>query len=161
MTMAYLLLFLMLPLLSPADGRTRAANSNQTTRAMTRVTGGETPTLPLPYLHLPVFVDSRVPLVEKKHFSPSRGTGREPLPEGVREILLPVRTNASSPPASGLSVKASCKLKTMLVRVDRGILDSDPRPRLKLGTCQPSKHTADYLYFEYDIVMCGTKRTVS
>lgn len=161
MTMAYLSLFLMLPLVPPADGGTRAAHSHQTTRAMTRVTGAETATLPPPYLHLPVFVDSRVPLVDKKHFSPSRGTGREPLPEGVREVLLPPRTDASSPPASALPVKASCKLKTMLVRVDRGVLDGDPRPRLKLGTCQPSKHTADYIYFEYDLVMCGSKRTVS
>ncbi|KAM9353537.1 zona pellucida sperm-binding protein 3d.2 [Symphorus nematophorus] len=163
--MVYLSLFLVLPLLSSTDGATPPTPFNQTTQVMRRVSRRETPTLPPPYLHLPVFVDSRLPLVEKKHFSPARGTGQEPLPEPVREILLPVRSKGSSssplPGASGVSVKTSCKPKKMLVQVERSVLGpGEPHPHVKLGTCQASNSTTDYLYFEYDLRLCGTKRTI-
>lgn len=162
--MVYLSLFLMLPLLSSTDGGTLPTFEalNQTTPVMRKVPRRETPTLPPPYLHLPVFVDSRLPLVEKEHFSPGRGTGQEPLPEPVRDILLPVRPNTSPPSVSGVSVKTSCELKKMQVQVQRSLLGAgEPQSQLKLGTCRASKSTRDYLYFEYDLRMCGTKRTVS
>lgn len=162
--MVYLSLFLMLPLMSSADGGTLPASGafNQTTQVMREVSRKETQTLPPPYLHLPVFVDSRMPLVEKEHFSPARGTGQEPLPEPVRGILLPVRPNTSPPSITGVSVKTSCKPKKVLVQVHKSVLGTgEPYSQVKLGTCQANKNTTDYLYFEYDLGMCGTKRTVS
>ncbi|XP_044064215.1 zona pellucida sperm-binding protein 3d.2 [Siniperca chuatsi] len=162
--MFYLSLFFMLPLLSSTDGGTLPTFEalNQTTQVMRKVSRRKTPTLPPPYLHLPVFVDSRLPLVEKEHFSPVRGIGQEPLPEPVRELLLPGRPNSSPPNVSGVSVKTSCKRKKMHVQVQRSILGTgEPQSQLKLGTCQASKSTRDYLYFEYDLDMCGTKRTTS
>lgn len=163
--MVYLLLFLTLPLFSSTDGGgtpPTSEASHQTTQVMRNVSRRETPRLPPPYLHLPVFVDSRTPLVEKEQFSPARGTGQDPLPEPVREILLPVRPSTSPPSASGVSVKTSCKLKKILVQVQRSILGTgEPLSRVTLGTCRPSKSTADYIYFEYDLGLCGTKRKVS
>lgn len=161
--MVYLSLFVFLPLLCSTEGGTlrRFEALNQTTRDMKKVSRRESPTLPPPYLHLPVFVDSRLPLVQKEHFSPTRGTGQEPLPEPVREILLPVRSNSSLPSASGVSVKTSCKMNKMHVQVQRSILGTDgPQSQLKLGTCQASKSTSDSIYFEYDLGLCGAKRTV-
>nr|XP_046255999.1 zona pellucida sperm-binding protein 3d.2 [Scatophagus argus] len=155
-------LLLTLPLLSSTDGGKLPTAVNQTTRVMRKVSRRETPTLPPPYLHLPVFVDSRLPLVDKEHFSPAKGTGEEPLPASIREILLPSRTNTSPPSVSGVSVQTSCKLKKMLVQVDKSVLGTgEPYSQVKLGTCQASKSTTDRLYFEYDLEMCGTKRTVS
>ncbi|XP_035528691.1 zona pellucida sperm-binding protein 3d.2 [Morone saxatilis] len=156
--MVYLPLFLMLPLWSSTNG----GAVNRTTQVMRKVSRRETPTLPPPYLHLPVFVDSRLPLVEKEHFSPARGTGQEPLPASVRELLLPVRPNTSPPGASGVSVKTSCQLQKMQVQVPRSILGTgELHSQVKLGTCKASKSTKDDLYFEYDLGMCGTKRTIN
>ncbi|XP_039974372.1 zona pellucida sperm-binding protein 3d.2 isoform X2 [Xiphias gladius] len=163
--MIYLSMFVILPLLTSADGGSprRLEAFNQTTKEMTKVSRGDTPTLPPPYLHLPVFVDSSLPLVEKEHFSPARGTGQEPVPQAVREILIPVRRPYASPPSvSGVSVKTSCKLNKMSVQVRRSVLGTgEPHTRLKLGTCQASKSTRDYLYFEYDFGMCEAKRTMT
>ncbi|XP_073341138.1 zona pellucida sperm-binding protein 3d.2 [Pagrus major] len=162
--MVYLLLFLTLPLFSSADGGATPTSgaSNQTTQVMRKVPRRETPTLPPPYLNLPAFVDSRMPLLEKEHFSPARGTGQEPLPEPVREVLLPVRANTGPPGVSGVSVKTSCELRKILVQVQRSVLGTgEPLSRVKLGTCQASKSTAEYIYFEYDLGSCGTERTIS
>ncbi|XP_076592871.1 zona pellucida sperm-binding protein 3d.2 [Chaetodon auriga] len=161
--MVYFSLFLMWPLLSSTDGGAPPTSEalNQTTEVKRKVSRRDRLTLPPPYLHLPVFVDSRLPLVEKGHFSPARGTGQEALPEPVRDILLPVRPTTSPPSVSGVSVKTSCKLKKMLVQVRRDIVaSSEPHSQIKLGTCQASKSTTDYIYFEYDLSMCGTKRTI-
>ncbi|TKS82476.1 Zona pellucida sperm-binding protein 3 [Collichthys lucidus] len=156
--MVCLSLFLMLSLLSTSDG----GALNQTTRAMRGVSRRETPTLPPPYLQLPVFVDSRLPLVEKTHFSPARGTGLEPLPEPVRDVLLRPNGNPTAETPSGVSVKTSCKLQKMRVQVERSILGTgEADPQVKLGSCQASKTTTEHLYFEYDLGMCGTKRTIS
>lgn len=157
----YLSLLFMLQLV--ASGEATPRTLNQTSQVMKKVYRRETRTLPPPYLHLPVFLDSRLPLVEKEHFSPARGTGQETLPEPVREILLPVRRPTNRPPSDpALSVRTSCKLNKMHVQVSRGIVGAgDSYSRLKLGTCHPSKTTDNYIYFEYDIGMCGTKRMVS
>lgn len=154
--MVHLSLFLLLPLLSAADEGTFLVSDPQT-----RARGDAPPPHP-PYLHLhlPMSVDSRMPLVDKEYFSPAKGTGQEPLPERIREILLPARTTSSPPDASALSVKASCRQGKLLVQVHRSILDGDPRPPVKLGTCRPNKYTADNLYFHYDNDMCGTKSSV-
>lgn len=160
----YLSLLFMFPLLTSAELTPRVLEVlNQTTQVMKKVSRRETRTLPPPYLHLPVFLDSSMPLVEKEHFSPARGTGQEPLPESVREILRPVLRPTSRPPSvSGVTVKILCKLNKMHVQVSKSILGaSETHSQLKLGTCRASKTTMDSLYFEYDVGMCGTKRTVS
>lgn len=164
--MVYRSLFLVLSLLSSSEGGNQPASEtfrlNETTRLMREVSRRETPTLPPPYLHLPVFVDSRMPLVDKEHFSPARGTGEEPLPLPVRDLLLPVQAQTNPPSVSAVSVKTSCKQKKMLVQVHSSILGTgEPHSQVKLGTCPASSSTTDYIYFEYNLGMCGTKRTVS
>ncbi|XP_044216395.1 zona pellucida sperm-binding protein 3d.2 isoform X1 [Thunnus albacares] len=162
--MIFLSLCVFLPLLCSTEGGTlqRFEAFNQTTWVMRKVSRRESQTLPPPYLHLPVFVGSRLPLVEKEHFSPTRGTGQERLPVPVVKVLLPtVRPNTSPPSASGVSVKTSCKINKMHVQVPRSILGTgEPDSQLKLGTCQASKSTRDYIYFEYDFGLCGTKQTI-
>ncbi|XP_034067275.1 zona pellucida sperm-binding protein 3d.2 isoform X2 [Gymnodraco acuticeps] len=155
--MVYLSLLFMLPLLSTIYGGTVPGFE-----ALTQPTQVMRPPLPQPYLQLPVFVDSRFPLVEKEQFTPSRGTGQEPLPEPVRDVLFPARTNITDAPGvKGDSVRISCKSNKMLVQVQRSILGTgEPYSRLKLGSCQISKTTENYIYFKYDLGMCGTKRTI-
>lgn len=162
--MVYFPLFAFLSLFSSTEGGTlqRFEALNQTTRAMTDVSPGKSSTRPLPYLQLPVFVDSRLPLVEKRHFSPSRGSGLEPLPEPVREILLPERLDESPISPSGVSVKTSCKMNKMRVEVPKSMLGTgEPHSGLRLGTCRTSKSTRDYIYFEYEFGLCGSKYAVS
>lgn len=163
--MCYFLMFVILPLLTPADGGAlwRSESLNKTTHVMSKIVRRETRTLPPPFLHLPMFVDSGLPLLGKEHFSPARGTGKEPLPETVRELLIPVQQHSTSlPNVSGVSVRTSCKQNKMRVQVQRSLLGTgEPQSQLKLGTCQASRSTRDYIYFEYDFGMCGTRRTVS
>lgn len=117
---------------------------------------------PPPFLHLPVFLDSRLPLVDREQLSPVRGAGHEPLPESVREILRPGRRPATpAPGAPGRTVSTWCELDKMHVRVSRSIVGPDTEAPLTLGTCRASASSEDYLYFEYDVGRCGTKRTVS
>lgn len=160
--MLFLSLFLILPILTSAYGQRIPASEEKKTGARRQGSSRETPSLPPRYLRLPVFVDSKT-LMVKEQFSPTSGTGREPLPGQVREILLPLqdRIKSDSPGDSTVSIKVSCRQKTMQVRVHRSVFSTGPHLQVKLGTCQPSKYTEDHLYFEYDIGMCGTKRTVS
>ncbi|XP_074539859.1 zona pellucida sperm-binding protein 3d.2 [Halichoeres trimaculatus] len=155
--MFHSLQFFMLSLMfSPGGGTLRFG-----TQVVKEVFRRESPPVPPPYLRLPVSVDSRLPLVEKEQFSPVKGTGQEPLPELVRGILLPVRSNPSSPTVSRDSVRTSCKQNKMLVEVERSIFGTDkPQIHVKLGTCKASKSSRDYLYFEYDLDMCGTKQMI-
>lgn len=162
--MLYLPFLLLLPVFASTEAGTAAPRpSEQTAQVMRKVPRRETPTLlPPPYLHLPVFVDSQVPLVDKEYFSPLRGTGVEPLPERVRDVLLPIPPKSTPPSVSDVSVKTTCKRTKMQVQVERSLLGTgEARSQLKLGTCTASKSTRDYLYFEYGLGMCGTKRTVS
>ncbi|XP_023140344.2 zona pellucida sperm-binding protein 3d.2 isoform X1 [Amphiprion ocellaris] len=150
--MLYLPLLLLLPLLPSTEGRRASQPPAQVMRRLHRRNA--------PYLDLPMFVDSRQPLVQKEHFSPVKGTGQEPLPGPLREVLLPARPSATPPSASGVSVKTSCERRKMRVQVERGVLGSGDVSGLKLGTCSVTTSTKDHLYFEYDFCMCGTKRTI-
>ncbi|XP_026040172.1 zona pellucida sperm-binding protein 3d.2 isoform X3 [Astatotilapia calliptera] len=161
--MLYLPFLLLLPVFASTKAGTAAHRpSEQTAQVMRKVPRRETPTLlPPPYLHLPMFVDSQVPLVDKEYFSPLRGTGVEPLPERVRDVLLPIPPKSTPPSVSDVSVKTTCKRTKMQVQVERSLLGTgEARSQLKLGTCTASKSTRDYLYFEYGLGMCGTKRTI-
>lgn len=163
LSMSVSFLFVLLTVLTTANGQRIPASEEKNSWATRHGSHRKTTTLPPPYLHLPVFVNAKSLMELKSHFSPTSGTGGEPLPEQVRKMLLPLRDRIeSNPPEDSLvSVKVSCWQKTMQVRVDRTVLGCGPHLHVELGTCQPSKYTEDYLYFEYDIGMCGTKRTVS
>ncbi|XP_065814059.1 zona pellucida sperm-binding protein 3d.2 [Labrus bergylta] len=160
--MVYLSLLCTLALLFSSDGEAATFGaSNQTIQLMKHVSRRETPILPPPYLQLPVSVDSRLPLVDKQNFSPSRGAGQEPLPEHVWEVLLPNGPQTRPHSVSGVSVRTSCVREKMLVQVDKHLLGTgDPQSHVKLGTCQPSKSTRYYLHFEYNLGMCGTTRAI-
>ncbi|XP_068426704.1 zona pellucida sperm-binding protein 3d.2 [Clinocottus analis] len=127
----------------------------QTPHGMRNVSRRDSPTLPPPNRHPPGLLGSAL-LLEKEQLSPSRGTRQEP----VREVLLPVRANASPPQASGVFVRTSCELNKILVQVHRSILGRESDSQLTLGTCRASRSTREYVYFEYDIGLCGTKRTM-
>ncbi|XP_076006520.1 zona pellucida sperm-binding protein 3d.2 [Genypterus blacodes] len=117
--------------------------------------------LPPPYLNLPVFLHARFPLVEKERFSPSGGSGLEQIPPPLRDILIPVRRSTSAPTAPTNAVKTSCKMNKMHVEVPRSAIGAgESASGLKLGSCEANKSNQDYFYFENDLSLCGTKRTM-
>lgn len=124
----------------------------------------ETPNLPPPYLNLPVSVDSRVPLVAKAYFYPAAGTGLEPLPQGLREILIPTVSSTRPLNVSGDHVKTWCNASTMFVQVPRSILGDggggDVSAQVKVGTCRANFSTTEHLFFEFDLESCGTSQSV-
>ncbi|ROL41356.1 Zona pellucida sperm-binding protein 3 [Anabarilius grahami] len=114
-----------------------------------------------PYLKLPIFQHSRIPLLEKEQFAPMRGSGREQLPEMTREVLIPRATVRASSRRRGRSqaVNVVCQMKKMIVRVNKQILGLDgSQSELKLGTCDISKTTKHYHVFIYDMDQCASKR---
>ncbi|KAM4736462.1 LOW QUALITY PROTEIN: zona pellucida sperm-binding protein 3d.2 [Anableps anableps] len=151
-------------LLSSAHRASQTVQSSN--RPDPRLPGGQTATLlQHNYLSLPMYLDSDLPLVRKDSFSPARGSGsgsQEALPPPVRELLLPVWPHASAPHSvSGAAVRTSCERSKMQLQVERSVLGSGgPGSHLKLGTCRVSRSTEDHLYSEYDLRMCGTKRTM-
>ncbi|XP_029499043.1 zona pellucida sperm-binding protein 3d.2 isoform X2 [Oncorhynchus nerka] len=115
------------------------------------------------YLELPVFQHSRVPLVDKEHFSPVRGTGHEQLPDKVRKILVPVypTQKPSGPKSQAREVITLCNINKMFVQVKKNILGTGSSlSQLTLGTCQANKSTKVSLIFEYDLGLCGSKRSL-
>ncbi|XP_061632917.1 zona pellucida sperm-binding protein 3d.2 [Phyllopteryx taeniolatus] len=129
-------------------------------RSMAKIFRRESSTLPQAYLKLPVVVHSKLPPLEKRHLSPARGSGLEPLPGPVRERLLPARPGWRPPgPSDDDSVRTACKMDKMLVRVSKSILgDGEINYRLKLGTCRAKKSSKNYVYFLNGLDQCGTKR---
>lgn len=116
-----------------------------------------------PYLKLPIFQHSRIPLLEKEQFAPMRGSGREQLPEMTRNVLIPRATVRASSRRRGRSkaVDVVCQMKKMIVRVNKQILGLDGlQSELKLGTCDISKTTKHYHVFIYDMDQCASKRQV-
>ncbi|TNN28837.1 Zona pellucida sperm-binding protein 3 [Liparis tanakae] len=88
---------------------------------------------------------------------PVRSTGPEP----VLDALPPARAAAGPPGRSAVSVRTSCELNKMRVQVHRSVLGTgQPDSRLTLGTCGASRATRDYVYFDYDVSMCGTRRAM-
>lgn len=124
-----------------------------------------TPNLPPPYLHLPMSVESRFPLVAKAYFSPAAGTGLEPLPPAVREILIPTAWSTLPPNVSGVHVKTWCEDDKMIVKVPKSILGDggggDLSSQVKVGTCRANFSTPVHLIFEFDLGTCGTLQSVS
>uniref|UniRef100_A0A3Q3AM92 Zona pellucida sperm-binding protein 3 n=2 Tax=Kryptolebias marmoratus TaxID=37003 RepID=A0A3Q3AM92_KRYMA len=135
-------------------------SSEGTSDTHTNQNRGKTPTLLQDrYLSLPMFLDSDLPLVHRDFFSPARGSGQEPLPGPVRQLLLPAWTDTEPRSLSGVTVRTSCERNRMRLQVDRNILGlGQPVAHLRLGSCRVSRTTADHLYFEHELHGCGTKR---
>lgn len=162
--MGYLSLFFLAVFLystgtwKPSEALRRTA---QRRRAVSR---RETPNLPPPYLNLPVSVDSRFPLVAKEFFAPAAGTGMEPLPEAVREVLIPTVSNTRPLNVSGLPVNAWCEKGKMFVQVSRKILGDDggdASAQVNVGTCRANVSTTESSIVEFDLKSCGISRKVS
>ncbi|CAL8288725.1 unnamed protein product [Merluccius merluccius] len=118
------------------------------------------------YLHLPGVLYFRSPPVPPEYFSPTRGTGSEPLPPAVRKLLLPVAA-PPDPPAAELvaprrDVDTRCDGDQMRVRVRRSVLGSggSVASQLSLGTCRPTGSTGEWVYFEIGLHECRTVRTM-
>ncbi|KAJ3597554.1 hypothetical protein NHX12_001077 [Muraenolepis orangiensis] len=119
--------------------------------------------LPGSYLHLPGVLHFRNPLVPAEYFSPTRGTGSEPLPSLIRDLLLsvaptPDSTTESAPERRG--VVARCEGDTIRVQVQKSVLGSGgSASQLSLGTCRPTGSAGDLIYFDIGVDQCQTVRT--
>ncbi|XP_034029515.1 zona pellucida sperm-binding protein 3-like [Thalassophryne amazonica] len=114
-----------------------------------------------PYLRLPVFVHSRLPLVHKEFFDPTAGTGLETLPGQVRDILLPVLPGTGAPRVPVEPVSIRCSRNKLQVRVRKSVLGpGTSQYHLRLGTCNASQYSRDSIDFDHDLDLCGTTRTV-
>lgn len=139
--------------------------SRSTTQEWNVVSQRDTMNLPPPYLNLPEFVDSRLPLVDKEYFSPAAGTGLEPLKQAVQEILIPTLSPTTrQTTVSAVSVNVWCGREKMRVQVPKRILGDfggDVSTQVKVGTCRANMSTADHLIFEFDYKLCGIEQRVS
>lgn len=142
------------------------AEAAETSRRFRRVSGDQM--LGGSYLHLPGVLHFRSPPLSSEYFSPKRGTGSEPLPSTVRELLLPFApTPDSSAAAAALKprgVVTSCEDGKMRVFVPKSVLGSGASAaaaHLSLGTCPPTTSTGDFVDFEIVLNQCQTVRTVS
>lgn len=160
--MDYLPPFFMLAFLCSTGSEKLPVVLRPTTQVRKVVSRRYATNLPPPYLNLPQSVDSRLPLVEKEYFSPSAGTGLEPLKQAVQEILIPnVSPTTRLTTVSADSVNVWCGPEKMLVQVPKSILgDSDVSSEVKVGTCRANMSTADHLIFEFDYKLCGMEQTV-
>ncbi|XP_059920797.1 zona pellucida sperm-binding protein 3d.2 [Gadus macrocephalus] len=138
-----------------------SAGITETSRRSRRSSGDQI--LPSSYLHLPDMLHSRNPLLPTEYFSPSRGTGSEPLPSRVRDLLLPVTPTPASP-ASALepgSINTRCDGDKMNVQVHKSVLGwGGSASHLSVGTCRPTGSTGQFIYFEIRFNQCRTVRMV-
>ncbi|XP_030226254.1 zona pellucida sperm-binding protein 3d.2 [Gadus morhua] len=138
-----------------------SAGTTETSRRSRRSSGDQI--LPSSYLHLPDMLHSRNPLLPTEYFSPSRGTGSEPLPSRVRDLLLPVTPTPASP-ALALepgSINTRCDGDKMNVQVHKSVLGwGGSASHLSVGTCRPTGSTGQFIYFEIRFNQCRTVRMV-
>lgn len=115
-----------------------------------------------PYLQLPIFQHSRVPLLDKEQFSPAHGAGRVQLPEAAKKVFIAsAAQQASRRSGRSRGINVACYLKKMIVKVNNQILGPEGlMGTLKLGTCDVSKSTRKYHLFIYDMDQCGSTRRV-
>lgn len=118
-----------------------------------------------PYLQLPIFLHSRIPLVDKEQFSPKVGLGFEQVPEELKKLFFPRAplTERASSRRRGRAqgVHVVCQLTKMIVKVNKHILGvGGVQYELKLGTCDISKTTKNHHVFIYDMDQCASERKV-
>lgn len=116
-----------------------------------------------PYLQLPIFLHSRIPLVDKEQFSPKVGLGFEQVPEELKKLFFPRAplTERASSRRRGRAqgVHVVCQLTKMIVKVNKHILGvGGVQYELKLGTCDISKTTKNHHVFIYDMDQCASER---
>ncbi|KAJ8289727.1 hypothetical protein GJAV_G00004580 [Gymnothorax javanicus] len=120
--------------------------------------------LPSPYLTLPVFKDSIVPLVNKELLNPTRMTGLEPMPGKLRKVLLPSspHSHPTTRPSSGRKdVVVSCGKSKMRVVVRKRTLGSRASAsQLTLGTCGVSDETEHFFIFSNNVSCCGSEKSI-
>lgn len=162
--MEYLSLFFVVVFLCCTGSEKSPVGLRPTTQGWEVVSQRETTNLPPPYLNLPEFVDSRLPLVDKEYFSPAAGTGLEPLKQAVQEMLFPtVSSTTHLTTVSAVSVNVWCGPEKMRVQVPKSILgdgSGDVSTQVKVGTCRANVSTADHLIFEFDYKLCGMEENV-
>ncbi|XP_051575809.1 zona pellucida sperm-binding protein 3d.2 isoform X2 [Myxocyprinus asiaticus] len=113
------------------------------------------------YLNLPIFLHSRISILDKEQFSPRHGSGREKIPEATKQVLIPRAPQRATSARNGRSrgINVVCHLKQMIVKVDKQILGQDGfQTELKLGTCDISKTTKNYHLFIYELDQCDSQR---
>lgn len=112
------------------------------------------------FLHLPMFLHARGPLVAPELFLPS--PHKRPLPAGITALLLPQITPQHSVQGTGTrAVEVLCGQDQISVRVDRFQLSAWMVPSLfSLGSCGVSKVSTRYLYFHYRLTECGGEMQV-
>ncbi|XP_040001668.1 zona pellucida sperm-binding protein 3 [Xiphias gladius] len=98
---------------------------------------------------------------QKEAFKPEKGS--RPLPDWVKEILLPPSTagGAGSTAKTGAElVEILCHVDRMYVRIRREVFKTrDAYKNLKLGTCPVNQGTKAHYYFLYLLKTgCGFKR---
>ncbi|CAL8355375.1 unnamed protein product [Arctogadus glacialis] len=138
-----------------------SAGTTETSRRSRRSSGDQI--LPSSYLHLPDMLHSRNPLLPTEYFSPTRGTGSEPLPSRVRDLLLPVTPTPASPTLAlePGSINTRCDGDKMTVQVHKSVLGwGGSASHLSLGTCRPARSTGQFIYFEIRFNQCRTVRMV-
>ncbi|CAJ1061864.1 uncharacterized protein LOC121513124 [Xyrichtys novacula] len=113
-----------------------------------------------PYYRLPVFLQSRGPLVDRNLFLPV--PYKRPLPAEITALLLPQTPPQRSVQGTGTrAVEVWCGGDQVAVRVDRLQLSAWPVPSLfSLGSCGVSKVSPRYLYFHSRLTDCGGEAQV-
>lgn len=109
-------------------------------------------------LNLPLFTRIMFP-IPRGLFKPEGGIS--PLPDAVRQMLLPPAPVKPTPPQYG-AVDALCHLDRMYVRIKKGVFvnPSEAWRYLKVGTCPVNEDTAEHYYFLYYLKGCGLKYEV-
>ena len=138
-----------------------SAGATETYRRSRRRSGDQI--LPRSYLHMPGMLHFRNPLLPPEYFAPSRGTGSEPLPSRIRDLLLPVTPTPDSPAAALQpgNINTHCDGDKMTVQVHASALGSGGSASdLSLGTCGSTGSTGEFIYFEIRFNQCRTVRKV-
>lgn len=112
------------------------------------------------YYQLPMFQHSSGPLAARDLFQPAPHKG--PLPAGLTELLLPSKRQEHRIQRAGArAVEVWCGMDSIAVRLDRFQLRAWTVPSLfRLGSCQASRITSRFLYFQSRLTACDGESKV-